>query len=524
MESTVALLRIAARVAGASAALVARAGADAPVAAWGVDGDAARALLRAVRRATPNGAWSFRSLSTVLADGSDGELLLIAPSIDADEAAQAALAEEIGATCDPRQSVAEWSTVIERLTESVEQLADAVAILGTPRDDDEPTHFLHANAGFARLFGHTASELVGKSFDVLFGPLTDLERVAWLRSRIADGEPARATLALYTRDRSFLWVELGSMPVREEGATLQHAVTFRDVSSRKHFEDGLAIERRKLHTTLAAIADAVVIVLPDGRVDFVNAAGQRMLGIDLVQAYGAHVDELIPLVDAEARHVRLVDAAADPMRRGRAHLRTRGGTVDVAYVASRVDDDGAGTVVVLRDVTAENRLAMRLTFEASHDPLTGLPNRRAFIERLEDAVRGARDRREHHVIGFLDLDRFKHVNDRLGHAAGDRLLREVGQVMGRVVRGGDVLARIGGDEFALLLTNCTLDDARRVAGKVRAAVDGYRIASNGIVLDVGVSIGLAPIDPDTANAAEALDEADAACYQAKAAGRNAIAG
>jgi Amt family ammonium transporter len=96
--------------------------------------------------------------------------------------------------------------------------------------------------------------------------------------------------------------------------------------------------------------------------------------------------------------------------------------------------------------------------------------------------------------------------------------------MGRVVRGGDVLARIGGDEFALLLANCRLDDARNVAEKLRAAVDNYRIEHEGEVLDVGVSVGLAPIESDTVSGAEALADADAACYQAKAAGRNAIVG
>ena len=134
---------------------------------------------------------------------------------------------------------------------------------------------------------------------------------------------------------------------------------------------------------------------------------------------------------------------------------------------------------MLRDVTIENRIALRLSFEATHDPLTGLQNRRAFTERLDEAVRGARERGEHHAVGFIDLDRFKVVNDRFGHAVGDRLLHEIARVMGRVVRGGDVLARIGGDEFALLLSNCRLDDARHVAEKLRAAVDNYRIAARG---------------------------------------------
>lgn len=525
MEATTALLRIAARVAGASAAIVAQAGADAPVAAWGVDGPAAGALLRVVRRSSPNGAWSFRELSLTLADGSAGELFLIAPSSDADAAAEDALAAEIGAACDPGQASIQSSAPIERLTESVEQLADAIGIFGVSTVPGGASHFLHVNEAFTQLFGFTAAELVGRSSTAIWGPQTDGDRMEWLRSRARDRESARAVVVMYTKDGTPLWTEIATTPVRHQANAVHHVVTFRDVTSRKQFEDALASEKRKLQTTLAAIADAVITVLADGRVEFVNAAAQRLLGIELMDAYGAQLADVLRLTDGDGNAVAVeADGTGDGVRRGFGTLRARGGAVDVAYVASRIDADERGTVVVLRDVTAENRVAMRLSFEASHDPLTGLHNRRAFGERLEEAVLGARERGEHHAVGFLDLDRFKIVNDRFGHAAGDRLLREIGRVMARVVRGGDVLARIGGDEFALLLANCRLDDARRVAEKMRAAVDAYRIEHEGEVLDVGISIGLAPIEADTPSGARALDEADAACYQAKAAGRNAIAG
>ena len=125
---------------------------------------------------------------------------------------------------------------------------------------------------------------------------------------------------------------------------------------------------------------------------------------------------------------------------------------------------------------------------------------------------------------FVDLDEFKSINDSLGHIAGDAMLMAVGDRMRATVGADDFIARIGGDEFALLLSNCPLDDARRVAEKLRAAVDNYRIEHEGEVLDVGVSVGLAPIEADTISGAEALADADAACYQAKAAGRNIIFG
>jgi diguanylate cyclase (GGDEF)-like protein/PAS domain S-box-containing protein len=525
MEAAAALLRIAARVAGATASLVARIGDDAPVAAWGCGGAGAQAVVRVLRRAAPDGSWSFRTLPLTLSDGSAAELILVAPSAEPDDAALAALAVEIGAACDPAGCVGEASTPIERLAESTEQLDEALAVLDTPCETGGVATVLYVNGGFTQLFGYQARELVGRPADRIWGPRTDRDRMAWLRSRITAREAARVVVVLYAKDGSPLWTEISSTPVRHGAHAVHQVVTFRDVTTRKQFENALAAEKRKLLTTLAAIADAVVSVLADGRVEFINAAAQRLLGVAAADAYGMAVADVICMVDDDARPIDVIAGQrGDDVRRGTGHLRTAHGIIDVAYVASRVDAETQGTVLVLRDVTMENRIALRLSFEATHDPLTGLQNRRAFTERLEDAVRGARERGEHHAVGFIDLDRFKVVNDRFGHAVGDRLLNDIARVMGRVVRGADVLARIGGDEFALLLTNCRLADARHVAEKLRAAVDSYRIAHDGEVLDIGVSVGLAAIEADTSSACDALAEADAACYQAKAAGRNLIVG
>jgi diguanylate cyclase (GGDEF)-like protein/PAS domain S-box-containing protein len=519
------LLRIAARLVAASAALVLRSGEEAPVAAWGCDETAARALLR-VRAEQPAGAASiFASLPLTLDDGVPGELLLVAPGEPvAGNATLARLAREIGESCTADRRSPDRLT---RLIEGIELLGDAVAIVRAPRALDQPATFVHVNAGFARIFGYDPAEMSGVSTECLNGPRTDRDRLVWIRERMIDNQDARAVVTLYTRERTPLWTELALVPIPSAGGSATFVATFRDVTARKQFEDALAAEKRKLQTTLAAIADAVVTVLADGRVEFVNAAAQRLLGIDLVDAYGVPVDEVLRIFDGDGRRIDVVARAGNGMdaaHRGQGHLRTEAGTtVDVAYVASHIDDDG-NAVVVLRDITAEHRLALKLSFEASHDPLTGLPNRRAFLERLESAVQNAHEHDGRHVVAFLDLDRFKIVNDRFGHATGDRLLREIARVMGRVVRGGDVLARIGGDEFALLLSDCRMADARRVAEKMRTAVDAYRIEHGGEVLGVGVSIGLAPIDPQTLSAAQSLADADRACYLAKASGRNVVAG
>lgn len=521
MEANTALLRIVTRATQASAAIVA--GPDGvAVAAWGCDGAAADAIVRAARASPPDSSLAWK-LPVRLRDGTAGVLLLVSPARDADFASIAPLVTEIGALCDAG-GVPETFDALTLVMVSVERLPDAIAIVETAGDAHGEERLAYVNAEFGKLFGYN-TDVIGRSVQLLWGELTDRQAMTWLGGRIASRELTRASVVLYARDGTPRWVELVATPVEADASARRHLIAFRDVSSRKTFVDALTAERRKLQTTLAAIADGVVTVLPDGRIEFINEAAERLLGVTIQDAYGVQIRSVVRIVDPEGAPIDLLaHATEEPVRRGGAHLITPVGTVDVAYVASRIHLDGQGTVIVMRDVTAERRLAMRLSFEAAHDPLTGLQNRRAFLERLQEAVDGARERDEHHAVAFIDLDRFKIVNDRFGHATGDRLLREIGRVMGRVVRGNDVLARIGGDEFALLLTNCRLADGRRVAEKMRTAVDAYAIEHDGEVLGVGISVGLAPIEAETTSAEAALAEADAACYHAKAAGRNAISG
>jgi len=278
----------------------------------------------------------------------------------------------------------------------------------------------------------------------------------------------------------------------------------------------IAAERTKLFATLAAVPEALITLDAGGRVEYLNDAAERLTGVSLERARKLHVSNVVQLCDAKGRSIDLpVGEQSDRSRDGNGHLRTHAGTVDVSYVSSRIEGTPPGTLVMLRDVTAEHRLALRLSFEALHDPLTGLPNRRAVLERVEDAIRGARERGERHAIAFVDLDNFKSVNDRFGHAVGDQVLAEMARVMGRAVRSVDAIARLGGDEFVLLLSNCRIGHARRVAEKVREAVQAHQVVYEGEVLAVGASIGIASIDASTTSAAAVIAAADAACYKAK---------
>jgi diguanylate cyclase (GGDEF)-like protein len=369
--------------------------------------------------------------------------------------------------------------------------------------------------------------MIGQAPSALYGPMTDLDRMEFLLDRVRAGHEARSPVVFYKRDNLPAWIDVTLRPhVEESGAISFYVATMRDVTARKEFEAALAAEKRKLQVTLAAIGDGVITTVADGRIEFVNAAARAMLNIDQSNAYGESVNTIVRLVDGEGAPIDLLTSGESDgeVRRGQALFGAPKSQMHVAYVTSAIGTHRDGYVIVLRDVTAQQRLATQLTYEASHDALTGLFNRRKFEDILERAVATARSDGAYHTLAYLDLDRFKIVNDRCGHAVGDKVLTDIAHILHDRLRGRDVIARLGGDEFAVLLHDCTLANARKVLEKLRIGVDEYALVHNGETFTVGVSIGLAPIEGPNADGDAALSAADAACYAAKAAGRNVIVG
>ena len=181
-----------------------------------------------------------------------------------------------------------------------------------------------------------------------------------------------------------------------------------------------------------------------------------------------------------------------------------------------------GAVVVFHDVTRERRLKRALSWQASHDALTGLINRREFDNRLHAALLAAQREEGSYALLYIDLDQFKVINDTCGHQAGDRLLRDVTGLLQTRVRTSDTIARLGGDEFGVLLESCTPEQAARIAEGVRQAIRDFRFIWGANTLSVGASIGIVQIRAETENVASVMSAADIACYAAKEAGRNRI--
>lgn len=179
-------------------------------------------------------------------------------------------------------------------------------------------------------------------------------------------------------------------------------------------------------------------------------------------------------------------------------------------------------LLVCEDITETRRLTEKIAYQASHDELTGLVNRRQFDIYIQKLVAQAQIDNSTHVLCYLDLDQFKVVNDTGGHLAGDELLRQLGELLRHNVRKIDVLARLGGDEFGILMTHCTLDQALIAGEKLRNVIRDFQFAWENRCFGVGVSIGLAAINRNSGNAVDILKEADAACYAAKDKGRNRV--
>jgi diguanylate cyclase (GGDEF)-like protein/PAS domain S-box-containing protein len=278
--------------------------------------------------------------------------------------------------------------------------------------------------------------------------------------------------------------------------------------------------------TLDAMAESVITVDGDGRIDYINHAAEVLLGQPADRVLGRFFPEVATLVDESDRR-----SLGDPVRKalatgGRVTVGRRAvlvpsnpGTerfVEISVTPLRLEGkEVSGLVLVLHDTSELRGLTRQMTYQASHDALTGLANRREFERRLQEVMDSAQTSDIGHALCYLDLDRFKVVNDTCGHTAGDNMLREIASLIKEAVRDSDTVGRIGGDEFALLLVGCPLEKARQIADNVVRSVNEFRFVWKDRIFNVGVSIGLVEIGRGGGTIEDLLNSADSACYVAK---------
>jgi diguanylate cyclase (GGDEF)-like protein/PAS domain S-box-containing protein len=336
------------------------------------------------------------------------------------------------------------------------------------------------------------------------------------------------------RDGHYIWILSRGGPVAWDanGAPIRFLGTDTDISSLKAAESDLAVEKEKLRVTLESIGEGVITTDGQGKIVFMNPIAEQLTGWTSEEAMGRMTPEVFVIVD-EATGKPALDPVAESLRRQLPHyfnedavLISRSGerraVRDSAAPIRTPQGELLGAVLVFQDITHSRALQKELAHSAMHDGLTGLPNRVAFERALTVAADQARHEMREHALCFIDLDRFKPVNDTAGHAAGDALLQQISNAIRRACRHQDFVARIGGDEFAVLLADCSLAGARKAAKQVIDAIAAVRFSWNGRTYEIGASVGITPVTSRSPHLTELMNQADTACYAAKAAGRNGV--
>ena len=289
--------------------------------------------------------------------------------------------------------------------------------------------------------------------------------------------------------------------------------------------------KEQAEVTLHAIGDAVITTDSECKVVYLNPVAEKLTGWRMSEAVGKPLSEVYHLRDEQGHDPVLHPAyygSLDGQAMGlhqHSILTSRDNAEyivkDTASPLCKDTGEVFGSVIVSRDVTHERKLTQQLTWQACHDSLTGLVNRREFENQLERLLMSGDKDEKHNAMLYMDLDQFKLVNDTCGHIAGDELLKQLTVLLRSNIRGADTLARLGGDEFGLVLEGCPVEQAQRIANELIQAVKDFRFVWKGKIFSLGMSIGLAMMDGST-NANAVLSAADAACFIAKDKGRNRV--
>jgi diguanylate cyclase (GGDEF)-like protein/PAS domain S-box-containing protein len=419
-----------------------------------------------------------------------------------------------------RASEAKFRSLYDRMLEGVYQCA-------------ADGRLLEVNPAFVKMLGFERAEdiyaLPGLSV-LCWNPAERAEFECLLQLH---GEIRNAEFELRCRDGSRLVVLESARVIRDaEQRVVAYEGTMANISERKRVEQAMFAEKERAQVTLQSIGDAVITTDREGRIDYMNPVAEQLSGWGKEEARGEKLGTVLRLLD-EVTHEKLENPLVRCLREGQlVHfaehsvlLNRLGQEIAIQDSAAPIRDRGGdivGAVVVFRDVTKERRLKRALSYQASHDALTGLINRREFDNRLAEALQSAQEDQGPHSLLYVDLDQFKVVNDTCGHSAGDRLLRDVTALLQAHVRAADTIARLGGDEFGILVRSCTAEQGAKIADNIRQAIRDYRFTWEENTTGIGASIGVVEITRDSQSAASLLSAADIACYAAKDSGRNRV--
>ncbi len=392
--------------------------------------------------------------------------------------------------------------------------------------------FQFVSPSYCQLFGKTEAELIGNTFMPLVHE--DDRRATALAMQKLSQPPYECYIEQRARTANgWRWLAWADKAVLDEaGRPVSIVGVGRDISAQKSLEEALYREQEKAMVTLRSIGDAVITTDNKGCVEFLNPIAESLTGWAAEEAKGRALMEIFHLINEETREPA-EDCVARCLSEGKivglanhAILVSRSGNEVAIEVSAAPINTGKGevlgVVLVSKDVSEARELSTQVSYQATHDALTGLVNRAEFEHRLERMLDKAQQASTQNAFCYLDLDQFKLVNDTCGHVAGDELLRQLGRLLEKHIRKGDTLARLGGDEFGLLMEHCSLEDAQTVAENLIKSLGDFSFPWEEHSFSLGVSIGLVSVDRDSKSVGDILRAADSACYLAKEQGRNRV--
>jgi diguanylate cyclase (GGDEF)-like protein/PAS domain S-box-containing protein len=408
--------------------------------------------------------------------------------------------------------------------EMLRQLVDASPAMVSYVDSDG--RFRLTNRAFETWLGSNRNELYGRHLREVLGE-RPYEAIRSHIERALRGESVRFERLITTLDGGCRYVDSILTPhFGEKKRVMGVFEMIVDITDRKRMEEVLR-DSEERHRALVENSPVCILELNlGGHLETLNLAGRTMIGEDdRSHVFGLSFIDIVAPADRQ-RIAELLDrvrAGEATQAEFGAYIENERRVFSASFLPLRSPDGKVQKLMgVMQDITDAHMLADELSYQASYDALTGLVNRREFEQRLGRVLDTAGVEGTENALCYLDLDQFKVINDTCGHIAGDELLRQIAAVLQANVRQRDTLARLGGDEFGVLMERCSLEQATRVANKLRRKVADFRFVWAQRSFGVGVSIGIVSIDQSSENISTVMNAADSACYTAKYKGRNRV--
>ncbi|MEH6504110.1 MAG: EAL domain-containing protein [Cycloclasticus sp.] len=347
-------------------------------------------------------------------------------------------------------------------------------------------------------------------------------------SELTANSSKKASASIYLNNGTIL--DMMAFPLFYKGMVHGRVWYFKDITEKINSTKALQSSLDIQHAIMEASDDGMLVENVNREVITVNQTfidtfkiDQKLTGnigvptLEVLESGSAVIDNIKEISDLIVSLKPTIDTKSTAL----IYL-LNGSILDMSSFPLIHEGSTQGRVWYFKDITEKVKLTQKLSFEATHDPLTKLMNRRGFDDELQNTIESIKQNDAFHALLYLDLDRFKMINDSCGHGAGDIALIQISELLMKHLRSSDVLARVGGDEFCILLKNCTADTAKKIAEKIRRYVDKFDFEWDGKVYDLGVSIGIIVLDETVTTYEEALKLADTSCYLAKEEGRNRI--